>query len=189
MRKIVTKGELDKKRKRNQLIIGLILVGVMFFSVVGYSFSGKEAEEEKKVIYNGFEFKNSQGFWIVEVEGRQFAFMYNPNKVEKINSELNHIEGYYGKPLYIYSEDQEAEFEIYRNLDRLVLRRQYACLENQNCSNNEWPIKNCTDNFIIIKEAPISNLVQEENCVFISGPRENLSMVTDEFLLRITGIN
>ena len=33
-----------------------------------------------------------------------------------------------------------------------------------------------------------ANIYQQENCVFIEGPRENLTQITDEFLFKITGI-
>jgi hypothetical protein len=50
------------------------------------------------------------------------------------------------------------------------------------------PIKTCEDNFIIIKENNFTNIIQEDNCVFIQGPSENLTMVSDEFLFHILGV-
>ena len=59
MRKLTTRTEQAKKKKRNSLIIGVVLVFVMLFSVLGYSFMGQEQEEDsQKVIHNGFEFIN-----------------------------------------------------------------------------------------------------------------------------------
>ena len=40
MRRIISKEAEEKKKKRNQLIVGLILIAVMVFSVLGYSLSG-----------------------------------------------------------------------------------------------------------------------------------------------------
>jgi flagellar basal body-associated protein FliL len=188
MRRLTTKQEQAKKKKRNSLIIGIVLVFVMLFSVLGYSFMGQEPEEDaKKVIYNGFEFINLYENWILTIGNLQFGFKYNPKEVEKINSEVNSLESYSQKPLYINSENQEAEYEIYKNLNQIALRSQNACFDEQNCEEG-LPLKNCTDNFIIIREAPISNIAQEENCVFISGPKENLTRITDEFLFKIIGI-
>jgi len=188
MRRLTTKQEEAKKKKRNSLIIGIVLVFVMLFSVLGYSFMGQEKEEDsQKVIYNGFEFNNLYGYWDLTIGNSQFLFKYNPEEVEKINSELNTLESYYQKPLYISSENQEAEYEVYKNLNNIVLRSQNACFDEQNCEEG-LPVKTCADNFIIIREAPISNIAQEENCVFISGLQENLTRITDEFLFKIIGV-
>ena len=191
MRKITTRKDEEKRKRRNSFIIGGILVFVMFFSVLGYSFRSQESEDgvdKNKVTYNGFEFVNSGIFWILNLENTQFSFKYSPEEVERINTKLKPLSNYYQKPLYIHSKNNEAEYELYRNLDRFVLRRQYACLEGEECGE-DWPIKTCEDNFIVIREAPLSNIAQEENCVFISGPMENLTRITDEFLFKIIGVD
>lgn len=191
MRKIISKYKKDKKKKQNGMIIGLILVGVMLFSVLGYSFQGKENNDEKKLNYNDFEFIEQNGFWFTNVENLQFAFRYNPQQVEEINSELKYLNNYYGKPLYISSENSEAELEIYRNLfyqNQIVQRMQSACLNKEECENEDLPVKTCVDNFIIIKENNNSEIIQEKNCVFIQGKKENLTQITDEFLFKILGI-
>lgn len=187
MRKIATRGEEGKRKRRNQLIVGIVLVLVMLFSVLGYGFRSQEPEEDsKKVIYNGFEFESSSDFWLLEMGNTQFVFKYNPKEVERVGVELNSLASYQGKPLYISSENEEAEFEIYRNLDQFVLRRQYACLDEP-CAG-DLPVKTCEDNFIIIRENNVSNIIQDNNCVFILGPRENLTRISDEFLFKIIGV-
>ena len=185
MRKIISKYAKKKKDRSKQLIIAIGLVVIMFFSVLGYSFSGRGGED-KKISYNGFEFVNQDDFWILNMGDLNFIFKYNPYQVENMSGKLKYLNNYYNKPLYIFSESNEAELEIYNNLDQIILRRQYACLEEE-CNEN-WPVKTCADNFIIIKENNISKIVQEENCVFIQGPPENLTKLTDEFLFKILGI-
>lgn len=188
MRKIISKYKESKRKKRNGIIIGLILVGVMLFSVLGYAFRGGGNDDIKKLNYNDFEFVEQNGFWFTNIENFQFAFKYNPQQVEEIDSELKYLDNYYNKPLYISSENSEAELEIYRNLfyqNQIVQRMQSACLEE--CDEN-LPVKTCEDNFIIIKENNISEIIQEENCVFIKGREENLTKITDEFLFKILGI-
>ena len=163
MRKIISKYKKDKKKRRNGIIIGLILVGVMLFSILGYSFQGVGNNDIKKLNYNGFEFVEQNGFWFTNIENIQFAFKYNTEQVEEIDSELKYLNNYYGKPLYISSENGGAELEIYRNLfyqNKLVQRMQSACLEE--CDEN-LPVKTCEDNFIIIKKNNNSEIIQEEN--------------------------
>jgi len=191
MRKITSKYKEDKKKKRNGIIVGVILIGVMFLGIFGYSFQGKNDEEDnaKKINYNGFEFVEQNGFWFTNIGNSQFVFRYNPQQVEEITSELKYLDNYYGKPLYISSENSEAELEIYRNLfyqNQIVQRMQSACLEEA-CDGN-LPVKTCEDNFIIIKENNTNEIIQEENCVFIKGRQENLTKITDEFLFKILGI-
>ena len=191
MRKIVSKYAKGKKNRTKQLAIGIGLVLIMFFSVLGYSFRGR-GENTKEVNIHGYSFVEENDFWVSDIGNLRFIFKYNPLQIKSMEftssvSELKNLDNYYNKPLYIFSENEEAELEIYRNLDQIVLRRQYACLEEEGCDEN-WPLKTCANNFIIIKEDNITEISQEENCVFIQGPQENLTKITDEFLFKILEI-
>jgi hypothetical protein len=192
MRKIITRESENKKKKRNQLMIGIILVVVMGLSTIGYSLSSgsKTEDSSSSIIYNNIQFTKSAGLWYSKVNDATFSFAYNPNEVNKTSSSLNLISTYSGKPLYIYSESSNAATEIYRNLvysNSIVLRMQEACPEGQTCTV-DMPTKNCTNNFIIIKTANESSIRQNDNCVFIYGKGEDLVKQTDSFLYRITGI-
>ena len=190
MRKITSKEESEKKKNRNQLIVGLILIGVMVFGTLGYAFEGKENEESNsnKINYNGFEFVNQNDFWVTKIGESEFIFKYNPEQVNKTEGKFNSLGKYSQKPVYIYSENEMASFEIARNMQPFVQRIQKACFEEENCGDN-LPIKTCEDNFIIIKEAENSSVKQEKNCVFIEGNKEDLIKLSDEFLFKIIGIN
>jgi hypothetical protein len=201
MRKLETRAEQDKKRRRNQLIIGLILVVVMLFSVLGYSFQTEEksnTNQLKKVNYNGFSFvENSPGIWTLTIGNSNFLFKNTPTDVETIEGKINLLNTYSGKPLYIHSENREAEAEILGNINYVLLRQQYACLDlgnktvetnaTKNCDGN-WPIKTCNDNFIIIELSDTKSITQVDNCVFIKAPTENITKVSDEFLFKLMGI-
>jgi len=194
IRKILSKEEENKRKKRNQLAVGLILVVLMFLSVAGYAFVGGGSENENnlnsnKVSYNSFEFYNQNDFWVLNNQNVQLIFKYNPEQTIKISPELNSLDSYYNKPLYISSSNREAELEIYKNLQNYVQRIQEACIKEngEECGDN-LPIKTCGDNFIIIKEDNISNILQNGSCIIITAPEENLTMVTDEFLFNLFGI-
>ena len=164
---------------------------IMFASVIGYAFQGTGSEENSNVEYKGFEFISQDSSWILE---DKFIFKYNPLETEEfvINNFLNLLIDYQAKPLYIYSENKEAELEIYRNFYSSVQRIQYACLEKSGndfevqCEES-WPMKNCSNNFILIKEGEFK-VEQENNCVFIEGPKENLTKISDEVLFNIIGV-
>jgi len=201
MRKLTSKEDEAKRKKRNQLILGLILVAVMLFSTLGYSFGAQEDNATnggENVVYNGYTFiAHSSGFWLLNLGDFQFTFKNTPKDLEPIEGDVNLVSDYVNKPTYVYSENQEAEIEIFRNLNQMVLRTQYACLDSGNLSgeiyelktcDQSYPIKNCSDNFVIIQEAETPEIIQEENCVFIRGPKESLVKVADEFLFKIMGI-
>jgi len=195
MRRIITKEEKDKKTRRNQLIIGGILILIMIFSTVGYALSDRGDEtEEDRIKYNGIDFiKDNSGYWNFEVQGKQFIILNNPENISRINfiSTLN-INSYSGKPLYFVGDIGEGSSEISRNLgDRFVLRIQQACLSKENCEGN-FPVKNCSsDNLIIFRETSdneTETIYQEENCVFIFSKYENQSKYADKLLLKLLGI-
>ena len=92
--------------------------------------------------------------------------------------------------MYIYSENSDAETEIYRNLfyqKSIVQRVQSACLEGEECSG-DLPIKTCEDNFVLIREGLEDKIFQNNNCVFIESAGENLTMLSDEFLFKLLKI-
>ena len=162
---------------------------ILFGSIFGYAFGRGGSDEKNNVImYKGYEFVEENGFWFTEIGNFEFSFRYNPNETEQIDSDLNSLDSYSGKPLYISSEDIESSSEIYRNLEPIIERMQLACLYGEECTNDELAVKTCEDNFIIIKEADTTNVSQENNCVFISGKAEELTKITDGFLLKIIGI-
>ena len=188
MRRLTSKHKQEKSKKLKQFSIGGVLIFVMLFSIVGYSFQSNPSESTKKINYNGFEFTNQNDFWILQSQNLNFIFKFNPLQTEGIQaSELNSLQDYSGKPLYIYSENQNAEIEIYRNLNQVSLGIRKAYLQGDEGEEN-IPIKNCEDNFLIIKENNNSQIIQNESCVFIQGPEEDLAKITDEFLFRIMEI-
>jgi hypothetical protein len=189
MRRITSKEEAVRKAKKNNLILAGFLILIMMGSVFGIIIGslGGNSTETEEIAYNGYEFVSSNGFWTTKIGEYNFAFIYNPEQVEKINSTVNYLTSYEGKTLYFSSENQNALGEIYRNLNPVVLRFQEACLDETNCKEN-LPIKNCSNNFIIIKESNSTKIVQEENCVFIEGDGENLTAITDEFLFKVLGV-
>ena len=188
MKRLKAKSSEAKKQKKNQVIIGVILIIVMFGSVFAVIVGSFGAEKNSnKIEYNGLEFIKQSNFWILEIGDFDFIFKYNPNEVQEIETEVKYLNNYYNKPLYISSDDSRATSEIVSNLNQVTLRMQNACFEEEVCEE-DIPPKTCEDNFIIIEEKNQTNIIQEENCVFIQGPKENLTMISDEFLFHILGI-
>lgn len=189
MRNIESKKEIEKRQRKNQWIIGGILILIMMgstFGIIVNSFGTKT--DVNKVTYNGYKFTNQNDFWTTTIGSYKFIFKYNPTQVERIDSNLSYLTSYSGIPVYISSEDYVSEVEIYRNLGNIVQRFQGACLSEKNCPEN-WPIKDCSNNFIIIRKANESNVYQNQSCVFIEGKEEDLTQLTDESLFKILSID
>lgn len=191
MRSIV--GKKDSNRLK-QLLLGLILIFVMVLSVIGYGLNSDKEQSSNKINYMGFEFINQNNYWVLNIgeekSPKLLVFRYNPYEVEEVDTNLTSIENYYSKPLYYSSESSEAVIEIERNLfyqTNVIKRIQPACIANESCQG-DWATKTCEDNFIIIKEDYESSITQNKNCVYIKGPQENLTLLTDEFLFKILGI-
>ncbi len=190
MRSIESKKDIERRRKRNQIIVGLIMIFIMLgstFAIIIDSLSNEGSKGNNKIEYNGYEFIENNGFWITKIGNYNFAFSYNPEQTSEIGGEFQTLDKYYGVPLYFSTESESAMNEIYRNLNGIVERTQAACIEEKECPE-DWPIKDCSNNFIIIKESNESKIIQQDKCVFIYGESENLTQITDGFLFKIMGI-
>lgn len=197
MRKIRNKKEEERIRKRNNLVMTILLSLILLFSIGGYSFMGGDSSEKnsnKIIDYNGLKFYNQNNYWMSDNGDFNIIIKNNPNNLSdiKISNSLKGINNYYNKPLYIYSENPSATQEIHNNFNlktnSIVERIQEACIENKTCDKN-LPIKDCKDNLIIIKESEETQIYQQENCVFIKANNTEITKATDKFLLNILGIN
>ena len=133
MRRLYSKEEEGKRRKKNQILASLLLVGLLFLSVLGYAFqliiqnqtnSGNQATT---LNYKGFTFTQQNNFWILSLNGKSFVFKNSPYDVQKVNSKIDPIEKYKNKTLYIYSENAAAEGEIRANLVQTAKEIVNAC--------------------------------------------------------------
>lgn len=162
----------------------IVMFGSVFGIVVG-SF-GQNSSGKTKIEYNGYKFINENGLWKVSIGEINFIFKYFPTETKNITANLKNINNYANKPLYVSSEDVESEIEVYKNLQQIASRIQPACFSAENCAG-DFPIKTCSDNFIIIKNGT-EEITQVENCVYITGENSELLKLTDSFLYNILGI-
>jgi len=198
MRKILGQAERNKKNKRNQLFMGLILIFLMVFSTLGFAFgnsiSGISNTEE--IEHKGVEFirDSNTGFWSFNIQDINFLTTYNPTEVDDIFfSNYQTIQGYTGKPLYFVG-DSTAFSEFDRNLrGRFVVRINNACLSDE--CEGDFPVKDCSrDNIIIIRE-PVEGefinqeeIYEDENCVYIIANTHNQIRYADAYLFELLGI-
>lgn len=185
MRKLKTKADLEKKQKKNQLILGIILISLLTLSTAGYSIMNNVTEQNSITSEKGVDFYYQNGLWITDFSDYQFGFQNLPSEVEGVQISTNLTLGnYQGLPVYFVNSNQGTS-EILNNIGRFVLRYQNACLEGQNCTEN-LPSKDCSSNVFIFEASNETKVVQEGNCIYIYGSSINGA---DAFLYKILGIS
>lgn len=190
MKQIITKEEKEKKTKKNQLIVGLILILLMVLSTLGYALTGRGDENNvKKVKYKDIDFLKNNDYWSFNYNGYDFATRYYPEEVKDISITNKLVfSSYTSKPLYFVTDSNQPDLEIARNLNQAVLRIQNACLSSENCTTDS-PIKSCSeDNIIVIKEPnedENEKIYQSDKCIFIIAKDVNQTRFSDAFLFNI----
>jgi hypothetical protein len=211
MKKLLTKKEKEKIRKRNNTIIGSILVLIMFFSVIGYSFYTKSLDDserrERKIVFNGIEFDlKDDGLWHFTVSGTDFISYYSPEELQNMTNELQDIEinlslnyfNFHDKMLYLHFENEfSTQSEILRNIGNVIQRTNYFCFEKDEYDEFgefkecEWPIKSCNDTngiMLITKNAEKNSIKQNENCIFIEFKEQEGLKIASVFVYKLLEI-
>jgi hypothetical protein len=191
MRRIESKERKRKKEKKNQLIIGVVMIALLVFSTAGFAlFSGNDetTQENEKVTHNGYEFIRQNNVWITEINTKNHAFFFLPTEIKNISIDItNNVLTYTNKPLYIVNTNAATNQIAFNLYPEYILRVQNACLNTTNCTNN-YPVKDCqTDNIIIFQnENDTTNVYQNENCIYIEG---DVMKGSDKFLQRLLQID
>jgi hypothetical protein len=189
MRKIMTKAEIQKKKKRNLVIIGLIMIFLMVFATAAYSFMessrNKEEAERNIVVENDITFYRFGEFWRAQIADQVFEFSYLPSEVSDVVVEGNFaLAEYTGQTIY-FNDLQEGSYEIIKNLHAFIQRAQEACVYDETC-DKDLPVKDCFDNLFIFQESENDKVYKSEKCVYISGDGKKGA---DAFLYKLLWIN
>jgi len=196
MRKIETKNTLDKKKKRNQMILGLGLIILMGLSVLGYSFMDQTDNEDiEKIDYNGIIFTPNSGYWFFTKDDSNFRTVYNPYDTENLSINIDLIlSDYSEKQLYFAGYSGEAYTEIVGNFYQFLpkLPQKDVCLSGYNITcSDDAPIKNCSEHNVIIVTEPENNqenIYQEGTCIFINADYINQTKYADAFIFSVLEI-
>ena len=185
MRKIQTQAEIDKKKKKNQIIIGVVLIGLLIIAPLGYSlFSGDGDKDVSKVNEMGIDFFKQNGIWVTQIDDTVFGFKNLPSEVSDVDVNISiGLEQYVGKPLYFVNPNEGVN-EVLSNIGQHVLRYQEACLGNETCGD-DLPVKDCGSNLIIFEVGNVTKVYQDENCIFVVGDSVK---ATDAFLYKVLQI-
>lgn len=188
MNRIMTKEDIEKKEKRNKLILGIVLVALMLFSTAGYALFSSEKTGTIKVQYKGIDFiYGEDGYWHFFINNVEFATQHNPLETENITSSLTaRLESFSNQNLYFtYDSERYATEELARNIGRLSSRVQYVCLGE---CEQDLPVKNCTENIILVQDSNQTLIKQEDNCIYILSNTENSVRAADKLIFDLLGI-
>src|SRR5680860_174627 len=127
MRKIKTMADVERVQRRNNIILGIVMIVLLVGSSLGYSLMSADRESNNAVSEKGFDFVRDGGVWKLDIAGQVFGFQYLPSEVSDVEVNLSVQVGMYsGQPLYFVNPG-EGVSEILANLDRYILRYQEAC--------------------------------------------------------------
>jgi hypothetical protein len=183
LRKIKTQEEINKSKRKKQIVIGGGLILIMLLSIAGYGFFNRETSDSgvQTGRYGEYVFVKNGDFWVLSAGNQNFYFKYLPQETGNVSVNLNlTLNEYSNKPLYFVNDTGFSQ-EILMNIQRYVLRSQEACIEN--CT--DFPMKTCSDNLVIFTGVENTSVVQNQNCVYLSG---DLLRASDAFLYKILGI-
>lgn len=181
MRKILTPEEIEKRDKRRNGVISIILLGIMLLSTLGFAFVYNSDSSTTQV--SGSQVQPIGGKWVASFGSSQLVFSTSP---ESINSTQNYVlvnlNQYYNRTLYVDSNSDEVYYEIGSTLGQYTQRTQHACYSG--CDNSTYPVKTCDDNLIVYIPKNENKVYQNKSCVFIEG---DIS-AADAFLYKIFGL-
>ncbi|MEM4181561.1 MAG: hypothetical protein QXX68_00135 [Candidatus Pacearchaeota archaeon] len=186
MRKIETKEEKERKEKRKNIILSLILAGILVFSTIGYAILSRHEEEQNnlKVKVNGRDFYFYSGMWAIQKDGKVLYFNNLPNETKDVLvSDLRGI-NYFGKKVYFVNSQQPA-YLIVNNIKEIEIFQE-ACLDEKCSEEKNLPIKNCTDHLIVFRDGNETKVLKEENCIFLEG---DFNKAADAFMYKLLDIN
>ncbi len=195
MKKILSNEDRERVARRNQLIVGVVLILLMLFSTIGFAFNfrltGNVVEE---IEHNGVEFARdpNTGYWVFNLNGNDYFAIYSPEEVADINFVTGKsVNNYANRPVYFVGEAGDGFAEIYRVLTNYVSRVGGACLDEE--CEEDYPLKDCNvDNVIVIEEVldveGQESITSEGNCVYIKAKPANLVRYSDAFVYDLLGL-
>ncbi len=207
MRRIQTQADINRKKRKNQILVGGVMIGLLVLSIAGYSFRSGDRDDTSKVNEMGIDFFRQNGRWVAEIDGVVFRFQNLPSEVSDVSVNVSIGLGQYsGQPLYFVNPNEGVN-EVLANIGRYVLRYQESCLRQDssgvssrgsvvgdNLGNltkedesgfaceGDLPVKGCDSNLIIFADGNESEVYQDENCIFIVG---DSLRATDAFLYKV----
>jgi hypothetical protein len=186
LRKIRTQESIQKEKKRNQLIAGIVMTVLIVLSSAGYALmnrdSGSKVEKQK---FGNLVFVQSSGYWQTQVGNKVLYFNSLPQNLTNISvSENISIGDYLNQNVYIINSNP-AVSTISSALDGIANKLQEGCLQGTNCEGKDLPIKDCNSSLIIYNSALENSVRKVGKCIYLEG---DFFASTDKFIYRLFSI-
>lgn len=218
MKPLETAKVKEKRKKRLQTIIGIIIVVIMIASTIGFALLERyqREEEQTQTTYRNYKFIKTATGWQTNLKISNKIITINsyhlPQEVENISSQGKPLlSDFVGKAVFLTYKGnidknpeqaaQESALQYYNALNQLALRMQIACSpadENSSfCIENNLPTKSCEDanedNAIIIIEELQDSTEQatvnyKNYCLEVKGKGLELIKATEKSIFMIFGI-
>jgi hypothetical protein len=172
MRKLQTQEEIDKKKKRNAVILSSIMLSLLLLSTLGFAFlsnpnSSINNQNQQNIPQNPQQQNPPTDRISINYQGSIFNLQSSQSDIENITVNVNITpQDYSGQPLYLDIANQGILQEIISTIGRFASRVQEAC--HGKCDEN-LPEKNCSSNLIVWSESTENRVYQEDSCIFILG--------------------
>jgi hypothetical protein len=168
MRKLESREQAEKKKKRKVMFMSLIMLAIMLFGTIGFAFSftsgGTPQQSNEGSVENA---ANSGRQASINFNGQEIFLQFDREYVENIGvGSYKTINSYAGQPLYLITNNSGAYNELAFSIGLYASRVQRACLGE---CEEDLPAKDCTSNLIIWEDSEENRVYEEENCVFIEG--------------------
>ncbi|VVB80672.1 Uncharacterised protein [uncultured archaeon] len=189
IRKIKTQEAIEKEKKRNQIILGIVMMVLIVLSSAGYAIMSRDGSTSKvqKVQYGNLVFTQGNNYWQTQLGNKILYFTNLPQNISNvtISSILPSLGNYSGNNLYVVNSNI-AVSTLSAALEGIASKIQEACLINQtNCVNKDLPIKDCSSYVIVYEEATNTSVEVKDKCVYLKG---DFFVATDKFVYRLFNI-
>ncbi len=181
MRSIQTASSLEKQQKKRKRIGGIIIIGLLLLSTLGFAISGTGITKQKKP--EGLQYDGQ--YWTYFVSGiPRYRFAYGLEDLNFENASLiKTLSDFENKNLFIDSDDSSSIQEIAVNLGNYVSKISEACYGS--CSKDIPELTCDTDGILIVIEPEGNSISENGNCVFIKGDLKKV----DTFLYNLLKLN
>lgn len=201
----------EKKMRRNNIIIGIILLALMIFSMFAVYFSNPSNNISQDLEYNGYTFaiENVQGgqMFSVVVEGQKYIFYSLPADAKRIMENKTGISElsssgriiFVNEPLGLNSQvssDQLYFDLIVKDLKTLSGKQILSGISEEDSLNPELVVYNCEDAYdlspvLTLRKGVYSqmNITEvSDNCFEITSDTMSLLILRDYLIYRHLGI-
>lgn len=162
MRKIELREDLEKRNKRNQLIVGIILVGLMLLSTAGYALLSSD-----RTSLPTDQNSTSGSYVTLRKDGYDFYLSSTLEAIKSVPVNISiTLSNYSTQNVFVASNSTSVSSEIYNVLGRYAYRVQDACYGP--CQEN-LPEKDCSSLLIVWSPGATNKVTQQDRCVFIEG--------------------